>query len=148
MNIEKGVRDFREDKKAQVSMEFLIITGIILLILMPTIYLFYIQLNTMRSTAATKDFQVAINKINSLIDEVCYMGPGAKREIYIDFPQGFSPLVVENSNIVIYEFNDSENYAQISEKLPCNVSINLTRTFGLTKIVAINLGGIVNVTYS
>ncbi|MCD6589691.1 hypothetical protein J7K74_00695 [Candidatus Woesearchaeota archaeon] len=133
-------------RRGQISMEFLLVTGFALLILMPTIYLFSLQLQGLRTDANVREFTRAMNELDAAMREVCYMGSGARQVVSIYFPLGFQGINTTNSNIVMYNYSNPPNEIVIPKKIPCNASINIPRVNGLVKITITNQGGLLNVT--
>ena len=86
--------------KAQVSVEFLMITGFVLVILIPLSVIYYEHLNTMTSEVKGTQLSQLAKDITSKAEEVYYLGPPSKVTINAYIPSG-----VEEADIYPHEIN-------------------------------------------
>ncbi len=126
------------NQRSQVAMEFLIIAGFFVLLLIPTIYLFTEQINLLNSDSNGKQFLYALNIIDTNIRDTCFHGYGAKRTIALYIPR---QVIINSSQNIVYYYKDS---TLITKSYPCNVSIDI-RNGGNLNLIFINQGGLINV---
>ena len=112
-----------KNKISQISVEYLIIFGILLISLV-VIVLYFIQ--TVPEEIKLKQANDAVNKIVKTIDTVYSIGPGARRIIYVNFPSGV----------------DHVNITSFPGKTGGEVSLKLTYRGNLIDIIAVTKANI------
>ncbi len=85
--------------RAQVSVEFLMITGFVLTILIPLSVIYYEHLNTMTSEVKGTQLSQLAKDITSKAEEVYYLGSPSKITINAYIPSGVTEVDVYPSEI-------------------------------------------------
>ena len=108
----------------QVSVEYIILFGIIFLITIP---LFYIGLSRSRETIRVEQASDVVDSIAKVADEVYLLGLGSKDFVWINVPTGITSAYVDGKSIVINAsiFGGSSEYIALSKA-------NLTATQDFT----------------
>ena len=116
------------------------ISGFAVLLLIPTIYIFSIELQNIHHESSIKEFDITIDRLTNALITTCYMGEGARQTVEVYIPPGMS--ISSKGNIVIYNY--SYLPTSISKLIPCNVSIPSINV-GTQHLVLVNYGGLINV---
>ncbi len=82
--------------KAQASMEYVMVMGIILVVLIP---LMYYSLNTSSENIKSRQAEDAINSLSNAVDDVYALNPGTKKYVWISIPGGVQNTAVNSSEI-------------------------------------------------
>ncbi len=122
-------------KKGQAAIEFLLVVALMLLVFVPTTFIF------MKNTQKTND-KLAISKIDRLArliintaEIVYYEGPPSKRTIRGDFPSGISNInilsewdgpIIVNQLIINYTASDPDKEMVYDSKVNINGTFNLS----------------------
>ncbi len=72
-------------KRAQVSVEYIILIGVLLMITIP---IFYYALNTSSQTIRLNQAEDVIESIVNAADNVYALGPGTKNYVWVHIPSG------------------------------------------------------------
>ncbi len=117
--------------RGQVAIEYLIIVGIGLAILIP--YLVYLQ----STSASYKEENCIIQAKNSLeklgssIDLICYQGEPARMEIRLIIPDCFYSANYINNKTIVWKLKTSAGFSDISYTTLCNFSGKLFNKPGI-----------------
>ena len=87
--------------RAQVSVEYLLITGFSLLLLAPLLVLFADQQASVNDQFQQSQAQLAADTIIQSATRVYYSGPPSKETFNVRIPQGVESFVVEEQVIVL-----------------------------------------------
>ena len=85
-------------KRAQVSIEYLIMTGIVLVILIPLIYYAFSEYN---ASISLNEAGETVDSLKAIADQVYIMGPGSKQYTTINIPGGVENITLENNEILL-----------------------------------------------
>jgi len=125
---------------SQASLEFLIVVGIGMVILLPIIYLsinYKTEISDVRSAIMIKDVLKEI-KINSLV--VYNQGTNSKKTIYIVLPSNMEYFGIENNRFIIIRARMSYGEEDFFIDLPFNVtSYSLPNIYGRYKLTITSL---------
>ena len=93
----------REEKKAQTSIEFLVILGIALLVIVIGITISQNQQSAVVNQKDTSDIRNTLYDLSSAAKEVYAQGEGSKKRVYITLPSSYEPQnsYVANKSIKI-----------------------------------------------
>ena len=102
-------------KRAQVSMEYLIIIGFVIVMLIPAVYL-YIRYSSSSSDvlSSSKASQIA-NEIVKATNEVYYLGDDNQKNIEVSFPSNIEAIEFANKEIVLRIKDSKGNIQEIVE---------------------------------
>ncbi len=125
---------------SQASLEFLIIVGMGMLILLPIIYLsieYKTDISDIRSAIMIKDTLKEI-KINSM--SVYNQGTNSKKTIYIILPSNMEYFGIENNRFIVIRARMSYGEEDFFIDLPFNISFSsLPNTYGRYKLIITSL---------
>jgi hypothetical protein len=85
-------------KLSQASVEYLIILGIALFLLVPIITLFYNTTMTTQISASSKEITLAGTEILATADKVYYQGMLSRVKLTLDFPNNLLDLNISDNN--------------------------------------------------
>jgi uncharacterized protein (UPF0333 family) len=85
-------------RKAQVSIEYLIIIAVILAALSPFVYK---EINKQVTKSRVNDANKAINDISTSADTLYSLGPGNQKYIYLDIPEGVTDVDIYKRELTI-----------------------------------------------
>ena len=81
-------------KRGQASLEYAIIVGILMVILIP---LFYYALHRSSETVKSSQAEDAVNSLAAAADEVYSLSPGTKKYVWINIPAGVTSAQIQNA---------------------------------------------------
>jgi hypothetical protein len=108
-------------KKAQVSMEYLIIFTIAFTMTLPLIVIYAKQTENVQADITNAQIYKVANKISDYANEVYFTGKPSQRTVIITFPQGINSVTLNGSLILFNVTTTDLNYILIKE-----TSANLT----------------------
>lgn len=85
--------------RAQISTEFLIIFGIVILFFIPTIFYFYIRGSELNLLFSKSALNLLLSRLASTIETVGYSGDGAKIYMDISFPPYLEKIEFVNRGV-------------------------------------------------
>jgi uncharacterized protein (UPF0333 family) len=132
-------------RRAQSSMEYLLITAFVFLILAGILVVAYSQTATFTRDVTAAQLQKVGNQITDAANAVYYVGPPAKKTIRLYFPELINSIQISNQSIVFTVQGNGGTY-----EYAVYASTNMTgslRTFAGTHVIEIEaLDNIVNIT--
>jgi uncharacterized protein (UPF0333 family) len=135
--------------RGQATTEMLVLVGFALVFIIPLAFLFLTASNNELSKTSIMQAKATARTIADNAGEVYLQGPGAKKYIVVNYPQGVTGAMVGNGAVVLTL--DSDGYRQdIVATTFANITGNLTgkRTAGLQTIILVNSNeNVVNITY-
>ncbi|MBU3957551.1 MAG: hypothetical protein KKB25_00570 [Nanoarchaeota archaeon] len=96
-------------RKAQAALEYMMIIGMVLVILMPMVISIFQQIETV---SRSRHAEIAALRISSTASNIYAQGPGAKSTINIFLPDGYSNMSYVSGNVILIKvyipggFND------------------------------------------
>ncbi len=121
--------------KAQVALEYLLVVGIVLSILLPTALYVYRENETL---SGTYQAQVAASRLASVADNIYAQGPGAKATIGVTFPRGYSNLSTVYGNFINIKISTPSGYNDIIAVTKANITGSLPVSSGY-KLITIEM---------
>lgn len=110
-------------KRGQVSIEYLILIGFILIALIP---IFYYALSESSNTTRLNEADDAVNSLAKSADSVYALGPGTKNYVWVSLPGGIESMSFDNKRVLI-KLNIfgglSDIYAESKAELIGSISI-------------------------
>jgi len=114
--------------KGQIALEYIIIIGLVLAIILPIVYLSYTSLEDSKSIS---DVNSAFYLMKNSIDQVFSLSPGSRIMTKIFLPYSYTPIGSSlNLNILTLKFNIPNQDLVISESVRGNIKGNLPPTGG------------------
>ncbi len=108
-------------RKAQAAMEYLMITAVALVIIIPTVYLIYDYATSAGKEVTTAQVGKIGNTISQEAEKVYYLGKPSKTTIKVNMPANvFNITVVGNTELVFF-VGDPYSYEEIV--IPLNINI-------------------------
>ena len=89
----------RLGRRAQVSMEYLLVFGFALLLILPLIGIYVSQQDNVQTDVSVAQTERIVREIVSSAEEVYFMGEGAQKTVEITFPPRITALVIEEDYI-------------------------------------------------
>ena len=90
----------RGEIRGQVSMEYLLIVGFSLLLLIPIILLAYSQSATFTDDVTAAQIQKVGSEITQAVNTVYYAGQPTKKTIQVYFPKNINQINITDSSVV------------------------------------------------
>ena len=97
----------KEGKRAQISMEYLMIVGFALAMTIPLLLIFNDQSRDINNELASAQAEKAADELIIVIDSVYYLGPPSSRTIKVYFPENILDVQVYNHS---FAFNVEASY--------------------------------------
>ena len=85
-------------KKAQVALEYLLLIGLILALLLPFFYYSFVPIT--QNTQMSKS-TILVNSVTETADVLYSLGPGSQDVILIDMPGGVENVTIQNKEIIL-----------------------------------------------
>lgn len=140
--LKKGVKFSR---KAQFSMEYLLMMGFALLLLIPTIYLFINESNNIKSDIALSQLNKISLKLSEKSEEVYYQGAPSRTTITANFPYGIKNISIQGKDILfIYEGYENSTLT-VLQTCQINVTGNISTKAGVHNILIKSEGEYVSI---
>lgn len=127
---------WNEKKRAQVSIEYLIIVGFVVAVLIGIISLAFFYSGTIKDRIKMTQINNFANKIISTSESVFYAGEPSKATISVYLPENVKEIeIIENSLVLTFQASSGLNKISFSSQVPISGSININP--GLKKIQAV-----------
>ena len=134
--------------RGQATTEMLVMVGFALVFIIPLAFLFLSASNNELSNTSVMQAKATARNIADNAGEIYLQGPGARKYIVVNYPQGVTNASVGDGVVVLTL--DSNGYRQdIVATTFANITGNLSgkRTEGLHTIELVNKDDVVNITY-
>lgn len=126
----------------QVSIEFLIVTGFSLLLLIPIILLFGTQSSAIRTELVEAQAQEAGQALVNSAERVYYAGPPSQEVVRVTFPDYVQSIQIRNSSVIITIQGDSQYDMVVPSSVPL-IETTLPSGQGVARIqVRATVGGV------
>lgn len=119
--------------RGQISMEYLIITAVALLLLIPIIIIAATESSSFQVDVSAAQIEKVANEIVSAANEVYYTGSPAKRTLKLYFPEGIKSAAIVGKEI-IFNMTGSKQQYEYALAAEGNLTGNLQNYAGLHKI--------------
>ncbi|MDD5086369.1 MAG: hypothetical protein PHV16_01325 [Candidatus Nanoarchaeia archaeon] len=117
-------------KFAQVSMEYLIIVGFVLIITTPLIIIFYQHTATTNYQIITSQADKIVKKIVDNSEAVYYLGEPSKTRIKVYMPENVESIVMEDYE-VCFKIKTKSGISDISQTSSVNISGDISTSPGI-----------------
>ena len=87
-------------RKAQVTMEFMMVIAFILIAMMPLVYLFYGQSQDYTKQVSGDQIQQAAQRITDAAAKVYYLGKPSRMTIDVYFPEKLESAFIQGNDVV------------------------------------------------
>jgi len=138
----------RNSMRGQATTEMLVLVGFALVFIIPIAFLFLSASNNELSKTSIMQAKATARTIADNAGEIYLQGPGARKYIVVNYPQGVTNAIVGNGVVVLTL--DSNGYRQdIVATTFANITGDLTgkRGAGLQTIKLVNDDDVVKITY-
>lgn len=116
-------------------MEYLLVVGLSMLLIIPTIAIFATQSISLREDIASAQVERIGQELLGSAEEVYYLGPPTQKEVIITLPEGVTNISIDGQEIVFqYHYDGGIFTYPLYSELPLNLSGNITRFQGLHTI--------------
>ena len=122
------------NKKAQSSMEFLILMGFLTFVITAILAIGYIYSGTINDRIKSSQIQSFANKITTTSETVFYSGEPSRATISAHLPDAVDEIEVINNTIVItYQLTTGQNKISFSSNVPVveNASAQISSISGI-----------------
>ena len=128
-------------------MEYLVIAGIVLIILVPLTYLYFKYTSESSYAIATSKVDAIANEISRAANDVYAFGRDSQLTIEADFPDGIQQLEFRNNEIIFTILDKQGKTSEIAKVSDATFSPAIYQIFqGRKKIIVKSLGTQVQVT--
>jgi len=121
------------EKNAQVSMEYVIIIGFIMLITIPLIVIFYEHTSNTSYQVITSQVDKIAKKVVDSAESVYYLGEPSKTRIKVYMPENVEQVVIHDKEIV-FKVKTGSGLTDISQISSVNISGDIAITPGIRYI--------------
>ena len=132
-------------KKAQVSMEFMIIIGFSMLVIMPVIVLFFSNYQSLADNVYVSHASKAARTIMNSAEKVYYIGEPAQSVIKINMPERVDEVLI-GGNYIIFKVRFDNSVTDVYETASMNVTGSISATPGIKNILVQAHDDYVNIT--
>ncbi len=98
-------------KRAQASIEYLMIVGVAFMIIVPMMYIFYSYTTSTRDEIVLAKLDTIGNTIVNTAEEVFFLGPPSKSTIYYTMPDGVVDMEIKGTQRDVLVFSYGGNPA-------------------------------------
>jgi hypothetical protein len=112
-------------------MEYLLMMGFTLLLLIPIMILFATESNNIKSDIAASHATQIARKIADKAEEMYYQGEPSKTTIRVNIPQGIENITFQNREVVIYYKTPDGVLQEIIQVTPINISGSISSLQGI-----------------
>lgn len=126
------------NKKAQSSMEFLILTGFLTFVIIGILAIGYFYSGTINDRIKSSQVESFANKITSTSETVFYAGEPSRATISAHLPDGVEEIeFIDNAIVITYYLTSGQNKISFSSNVPTveNTDSPITSTSGIKSIV-------------
>jgi hypothetical protein len=127
-------------KKAQSSMEILILMGFLTFIIIGILSIGYFYSSTINDRIKSSQLNNFANKITSTAETVFYAGSPSKLTIFVYLPEGVGNIqIIENNIVVTYNLSTGKNVISFPSNVPIseNISAEISSTSGIKNIIIV-----------
>ena len=117
-------------KFAQVSMEYLVIVGFVLLITAPLIIIFYEHTATTNDQVITSQSDKIAKKIVDNAESVYYLGEPSKTRIKVYMPNNVEEIILQDYEVV-FKVKTNSGISDIAHTSNVNISGSVSTTPGI-----------------
>lgn len=123
-------------RKAQFAMEYILIIGFSILLLLPIVYFLYAEYDKVRVDVNVEHLSDVAREIVFQAEKIYYQGPPSQITIQAYFPSGIESITIEEigerQGFIIFELADTDATIETVSKVPIKGEL---RTFsGIHKI--------------
>ena len=118
------------ERNAQVSMEYVIIVGFILVIMIPLILIFYEHTSSTNDQVITSQVDMIAKKVVDSAESVYYLGEPSKTRIKVYMPTNVEKVTIYNKEIV-FKVKTRSGITAISQLSSVNISGSISETKGI-----------------
>ena len=129
-------------RKAQVAIEYMIILGFILALMIPLVLLFYSQKADAALQIRSQQLRVVGEKIVDQAESVYYLGEPSKVRFKINLPQQVTNVTITNKAL-IFKLKTESGISDIVIPSTVNITGAMPITAGVHYLTAENRGGYV-----
>lgn len=111
-------------------MEYVIIVGFILVIMIPLILIFYEYTSSTNDQVITSQVDMIAKKVVDSAESVYYLGEPSKTRIKVYMPTNVEDIIIYNKEIV-FKVKTRSGITDISQLSSVNISGNISATKGI-----------------
>lgn len=111
-------------------MEYVIIVGFILVIMIPLILIFYEHTSSTNDQVITSQVDMIAKKVVDSAESVYYLGEPSKTRIKVYMPTNVEDIIIYNKEIV-FKVKTRSGITDISQLSSVNISGNISATKGI-----------------
>ncbi len=131
--------------KSQVAMEYIILVGFVLVIIIPLIVLFYSQSSDITVQVKSQQVQSIGQNIVDNAESVYYLGEPSKVQIKIQLPENIKNTSI-NSKSIVFTLRTESGLTDVVVPSRVNISGSLPKSSGIHLVIIENKGNYVNIT--
>ena len=132
--------------KAQFSIEYLIMMGFTLLLIIPTIIIFANESTNIKSDIALSQINKVALKLSEKAEEVYYQGAPSRTTIRTNLPSGIENISISGKDIVFIYSGYGNSTITVIETAQVNVTGNISIRQGVHNILIKSEGDYVSIT--
>lgn len=126
-------------KKSQISLEYTIILGFVMFVLIFVLGIAFFYSNTIKDRIKVSQIENFANKIILNAENVFYYGEPSKSTIYVYLPEGVKEITINGKNLIIsLQLSSGIERSAFSSNVP--IEGNISVSSGIKKIVILAEG--------
>lgn len=133
------------DIKTQAATEYLMIMGFVMVLLVPSIYLYVTYSSNSQDSIIVAKVDAITNEIVKATEQVYSYGAGSQTTLTIDIPKSVKLIEFSNGEIIFTIVNSKGQESEIAKFTNINIEGNITIIPGIKKINLVSLGNSVSI---
>jgi uncharacterized protein (UPF0333 family) len=123
----------RGKKKAQISLEFLIVVGFAFLMTIPMFIIFYQQSESINNDVTASQVDKVASEIRDAVDEVFYLGTPSKKSLTVYIPDRVQDITI-TGNTITFTVDSAGGDYQVVKWAATNISGAIGTGVGIHRI--------------
>lgn len=128
------------NKRAQSSMEFLILMGFLTFVIIGILSIGYFYSGTINDRIKSSQIESFANKLTSTSETVFYAGEPSRATISVHLPEGVDDVeIIDNAIVITYHLTSGINKISFSSNVPTveNSLSKISSTSGIKSIIIV-----------
>jgi uncharacterized protein (UPF0333 family) len=126
----------KEQGRAQISMEFLMVVGFAFLMTVPLVIIFYQQSQNLTTEVSASQVDKIASEIRDAADEVYYLGTPSKKTITVFMPETIKSIIIDNTTKIIFWVDSPNGDYEVVKWTVANLTGSLMNYSGIHHISA------------
>ena len=134
----------KEMTKAQVAMEYLILVGFVLAVIIPLVIIFYNESENINLQVKTQQVYAIGQHIIDKAESVYYLGEPSKTRLKAHLPDSIDQIIIQNHTL-LFKMRTKQGLSDVVISSKVNITGSIPKTVGLHFITIENKGNYVSI---